>query len=152
MHEALIVEPPLAEEEAVVRALKDGRVVQLALLFEAREDAADILIHIDQPRVVVLRGLFERARAVRRGSRPNLVVCLVERLRLAGVAFQIVIEGGGLWNRNAVVEIEVPPGTEEVSMRRSGTRGGRQKGLSPRSLLIHSSALSVTRSSAYTPG
>jgi len=117
VHEALVEETPLAEEIAVVGAVDDGGVVHLVGGFEVCEDAADVFVDGDEAGVVVLAELFERADGVLCVECADLVVGVDEGLGFAGVALEVVVEGGRLGDGDAVVEIEMAAGAEEGCVR-----------------------------------
>jgi len=117
VHEALVEETPFAEEVTVVGAVDDGGVVHLVGGFEVGEDAAHVFVDGDYAGVVVLAELFEGADGVLGVDGADLVVGVNEGFGFAGVALEVVVEGGRLGDGDAVVEIEMAAGTEEGCVR-----------------------------------
>ena len=150
VHESLIVLAPFSEEEPVVGGEHDGGIVELAHIGKRLEQLAHVLVGGDDPGVVVLDHFLQGAGAIAFGLRaPDIrsdaVVGLGECARLAGVSLQVVVEGGGLGDRDAVIQIQKPPG------RKKGACGDwnqkmRQNGFS-RFCFIHRIARSITTSS-----
>ena len=59
VHQALVEQPPLPEEVAVVGTEDDGSVVGKPMLVKPLKHSADVLVYGDEPSVVILAQLLE---------------------------------------------------------------------------------------------
>jgi len=97
--------------------VKDGGVVEDALLFEMIEDAPDVVVDGDETGVIVLGHTFERTAGDVGRCGADLVFRVDEALGFARVALEVVVEGKGLRDGDSVVEIEVTAWAEEGLVR-----------------------------------
>ena len=119
IHEALVVEMMLAEEEAVVGAEQDGGFVDDILALKLLPDCADVAIVVFDADVVVFDEFFEGAGIVAEDlGVADLVVGVGHGARLAGIVFEVLVEGCRLGDGDSVEVVDHVLGPVEGRVRR----------------------------------
>jgi hypothetical protein len=133
----------------VIGSDNDGGIVQLAGVFEEINDAAEILVVVHDPGIMIFDHLFQRSGiVVGQNRRADFIIGFGERAGFAGITFQVVIERGGLGNGDAVVEIEMPARAIKRSVRREGIEQKTKRFfaflLEPRQRLVGHDVVEIT--------